>query len=418
MLIFNIKRISKKLLKRSNLKNKFMLAGTKGTTYVPVLMMIASILGPMSMIILAPALPLMEAHFNTTADSIQRLLSINLAAIAISGFIYGPVSESFGRRCVFLIGISIFYTGAFLSYFAKNLKLLMFFQIIQGTGIGVGALTIAITRDLYHGEKAAKIISLFGIMIPLVAAITPYIGGIIIKYLGWPIIFLLLGSLGVCFFLLLYFGFPETLSMKPLRPYCLKNQIKSYRYTLTNINFLKFWLIMNLSFSGLWIYQTTAPFVFIQHFKLSPSNYGIYPIISSSGLIFGNMFVHRFSYVWKVEVILKIGAIASLLAAITLLLLSLFHCVSPLWFALSMTFYCFGCGPAFSVGIVLAMENVFHGKGYGAALIRGGQFAFASLTVTISGFLYTDSFLWPGFLILISTIAINSLIWTLPYKIS
>ena len=382
---------------------------------VPALMMIASILGAMSTTILAPALPLIEAHFHVTSDAAQQVLSLNLAGIAVSGLFYGALSESFGRRFLFLSGISLFFISAFLSYFARTLEWLMIFQLIQGCGMGVGTiLPLAVIRDLYHGKKAAKLISVLGILVPLAPAFSPLVGGYITQYLGWSSIFLTLSIIGVCLAVTLYFHFPETLAKKHRQPPSLMGQIKNYGRTLKNLLFLRFMAMLCLSFSGLWVYHTSAPFVFIQQLKLSPAEYGVYPIISVIGVILGNFLVNRMVHFWQLGVFLKIGAVSTLGGTLILLGLTVFSCRSPLIYALSMTIYCFGFGTIFSSSLMLAMENASHGKGYGAALMRGSQLMSASIAVAVSGILYKGSFLFPGLFMLGCIVIVNCLVWTTP----
>lgn len=384
-------------------------------SFVPALMMIASILGGTSTTILAPALPLIETYFSVTSDAAQQVLSLNLAGIAISGLFYGALSESFGRRILFLSGISLFFMGALLSYFAKTLEYLMICQLIQGCGMGVGTiLPLAVIRDLYHGKKAAKLISILGIVLPLAPAFSPFIGGYITQYLGWSSIFLILSMIGICLVGFLYFAFPETLAKTHRQPPSFKGQIKSYGRTLKNLLFLRFMLMLCLSFGGLWVYHTSAPFVFIQQFKLSPAEYGVYPIISVLGVVLGNILVNRMVHFWHLVVFLKIGAIATLCGTLILLGLTVFSCRNPLSFSVCMTLYCFGFGTIFSSSLMLAMENVSYGKGYGAALLRGSQLMSASIAVAITGMLYKGSFFYPGLFMLGYIVIVNCLVWTTP----
>jgi polar amino acid transport system substrate-binding protein len=372
-------------------------------------MLIASVLGPISTTILTPALPLVENYFDSNAYSLQQVMNFNLASIAISGIVYAVLSEYFGRRPIFLLGILLFSLGAFLSYFANSLGYLIIFQIIQCCGIGVGVLTSPVIGDIYRDAKAVKLISTLGIFAPIIIYLSPLIGGYITQYLGWSFIFLMQFIIGICFFISLYFGFPETISFN--NSHSFKEQIKICVITLKDISFIRVMLMMCLAFSGLWVYHITAPFVFIQQFNLSPAEYGIYPIVSVSGIILGNIFINRIANILSHKSLLKIGAFIALCGTFLLLLLTIFSYHHPLGFAICMAIYYFGCASIFSIGLVSAIDSTVYGKGYRVALIRGGQFMMASIIGSMCSFFYTTSFLFVGFVILICIIIVNIISW-------
>ncbi len=385
--------------------------GVKNYSCTPILMLIASILGPMSTAILTPALPLIESSFDSNIYSVKQVMNLNLASIAISGIIYGGISESFGRRLIFLIGISLFSMGALMSYFVNNLQLLIASQIVQGCGIGVSSITSAVIGDVYHGKKSIQLISFFGIFVPLSVHLSPLIGGFIVQYISWKFIFFAQFFVGVCFLILLYFVFPETLSI--YHPYSFKEQINVYVNTFKNSLFIKLMCVMCLPFSGLWIYNTTAPFMFIQQFAVSPLEYGIYPIISASGLILGNIFVNRTIDFLEISLVLKIGGGVLLIGIISILSLIVCSYHTPIAFAICMGIYYFGCAPIFSIGLVLAMNIGLNKKGYITALIRGGQFIVASIIGVISGLFYIESFIFFGIIMLLCALITNLLVWNL-----
>src|SRR5207302_6137904 len=64
--------------------------------------------------------------------------------------IYGKLSDIFGRKSIFLVGVVIFLTGSALSGAAQTMDQLVLFRAFQG--IGAGALmpiAIAIVADLF-----------------------------------------------------------------------------------------------------------------------------------------------------------------------------------------------------------------------------------------------------------------------------
>ena len=57
-------------------------------------------LGPLSMQIILPVLPVMQDAFMVSAGTVQYVLSLALFTIAFSTLVYGPASDRYGRRPV------------------------------------------------------------------------------------------------------------------------------------------------------------------------------------------------------------------------------------------------------------------------------------------------------------------------------
>ena len=387
--------------------------------FIPILMTTAVALGSMSITIFTPALPTIESDFQCGTDKTQQLLSLNFGSIAISGIIYGALSESFGRRPLFLFGYLLFSAAAYLSFLAPSIDVLMTLQMLQGIGAGVGTtLSLAVIRDVYHGKKATKILSAIGIVMPLSPAFSPFIGGYLTDYFGWRSIFFVLGTAGFLLFLSLIGKFPETLQPSERKPFSLLNNLKGYGRTLKNSLFSRLMLLPCLGFAGLWAYSSAAPFFFIDTLGLSASAYGLYPIISVLGIVIGNGFVNRLVHIWPLTRFIQSGALLCLCSTLSLLYIVILNVLSPLCYALTMTVYCIGFGAIFSSSLTLAMEYTSHGKGFGAALIRAGQILSASIAVSTMGIIFKSTLFEPTLFILVCILILNGIVWSLPKEIS
>ena len=69
-------------------------------------------IGPGSVNIYLPALPVLREHFATDVPHVQLTLSMALLAFSIGLLVHGPLSDRFGRRPIILIGLSIFSFGS------------------------------------------------------------------------------------------------------------------------------------------------------------------------------------------------------------------------------------------------------------------------------------------------------------------
>lgn len=86
---------------------------------------------------------IVSASINTILDDIGGLNKIIwiYTAYALAGtstmLIFGKLSDLFGRKTFFLIGIGIFLLGSTLCGTADSIEQLIFYRIIQGIGSGL-----------------------------------------------------------------------------------------------------------------------------------------------------------------------------------------------------------------------------------------------------------------------------------------
>jgi MFS family permease len=125
-----------------------------------------------------------ELHLSRVA--LSYVLGASLAATAIGGVIFGFLSDRFGRKSVLQWTILTFSAGTFLSGFATNLELLVFFRII--TGLGVGGEWA--TGQTYVCETfPPKVRGRYGAFMqtgaPIGIALASVVGGFLMPVIGW-----------------------------------------------------------------------------------------------------------------------------------------------------------------------------------------------------------------------------------------
>src|SRR5438309_2140447 len=113
-----------------------------------------------------------------------------LVTATVSGPLYGKLSDLFGRRLLFTIGVGIFLIGSALSGLSQTMAQFIAFRGLQGLGAGaLFPISIAIIGDIFSPSERGKYLGFFGAVFGLSSIIGPAIGGLITDNIGWQWIF-------------------------------------------------------------------------------------------------------------------------------------------------------------------------------------------------------------------------------------
>jgi len=113
-----------------------------------------------------------------------------LVTATVSGPLYGKLSDLFGRRLLFTIGVGIFLIGSALSGLSQTMAQFIAFRGLQGLGAGaLFPISIAIIGDIFSPSERGKYLGFFGAVFGLSSIIGPAIGGLITDNIGWHWIF-------------------------------------------------------------------------------------------------------------------------------------------------------------------------------------------------------------------------------------
>jgi EmrB/QacA subfamily drug resistance transporter len=104
--------------------------------------------------------------------------------------VWGKLSDLYGRRLLYQIGITVFLIGSVLSGIATSMEQLIMFRAIQGLGAGaLVPLGMTIIGDIFTLKERTKMQAYFGGVWGLSSVIGPLVGGFITDQLSWRWVF-------------------------------------------------------------------------------------------------------------------------------------------------------------------------------------------------------------------------------------
>lgn len=347
-----------------------------------------------SLTISMPILPIFAKYFHVHKDTAQQIASVLFLGSAFSGLIYGPLSDSFGRRRILLFTLGMYCIFAILSSLATSIEFFMLFQFFQGLHAGAGTvITLAIAKDSFQGAAAAKLISSLGLVIPIAPATGPLVGGYLETCYGWQSIYIFIATMVALIFSLVFFFLPETYKKENRKPFSPKLMLGTFFDVLGRKNFLKYGVVLALMHSCLMMYNITASFMFTQQLGVKLENFGFYQMLSTSGVIVGNLIINRFVMDYGLTKLLKFGSRVAFIAAILFLIVTLQDFNIPILFSLCMFIFCIGVGCIFSTAMPLGMSAVPDARGYTSSLMRLMQLTGSSVTTAIIAEFYNQTFI-------------------------
>src|SRR5687767_12802813 len=138
------------------------------------------------------------------------VFSAYLVTSTVTVPVWGKLSDLYGRRLLYQIGIGIFLLGTLLSGLSTSMTQLIVFRAIQGLGAGaLIPLGMTIIGDTFTVEERAKMQAYFSGVWGLSSIIGPVAGGFITDQINWRWVFFVNLPIGVVAALIIGFALRE-----------------------------------------------------------------------------------------------------------------------------------------------------------------------------------------------------------------
>lgn len=245
-----------------------------------------SAFGPLTTDMYLPAMPSMVADFATDPSSVQMTLSIFFIGLAVGQAIYGPLSDRIGRRAPLIFGCVVYTIASLLCALAPSIESLIVLRLAQALGACAGMVVgRSIVRDMFAGRDATRMYSFLMLVSGLAPICAPILGGQVLLWSDWRMIFWILAAFGLICSLISMFGLNESLPTERRLRSGLKQVFVDYGKLLSDKGFLGYALAGGFASAGMFAYILASSFVLIDIYSLTPQQFSFVFGSNAFGLV-------------------------------------------------------------------------------------------------------------------------------------
>jgi len=177
---------------------------------LPWLIAVAFFMESLDTTILNTGVPTIAKALGVAPLSMKSVLASYTLSLAVFIPISGWMADRFGTRLVFSSAIAVFTLGSLLCGITSNIHVLVLCRIIQGMGgsmmVPVGRLTLVRTFPRNELVRAMSFVAVPSLIAPMMG---PLLGGLIVHYLHWRVIFFVNIPIGLAGMVFVYLRLPD-----------------------------------------------------------------------------------------------------------------------------------------------------------------------------------------------------------------
>ena len=169
--------------------------GNKWWTLVAVCLGIFMLL--LDITIVTVALPAIQRGLGSSFADLQWIVDAYALTLAAFLLTAGSLSDMYGRRRLFLIGLVVFTGASLLCGFATSTLMLQVSRAVQGVGGAIMfAVSLALLADAFRGKDRGVAFGIWGAITGIAVAVGPLLGGVLTSGISWRWIFFVNGPVG------------------------------------------------------------------------------------------------------------------------------------------------------------------------------------------------------------------------------
>jgi len=342
--------------------------------------------------IYAPSFPDMMSHFATNESTIQYILTANFIGLFLSTLVFGPLSDSYGRKPALSAGLVLFALSSVFCMWVGAIEQLIIWRFFQG--IGAGAITgvgTAMVLDTFPKDTSARLIAVLNSIVTGMMASAPLIGSWVNILWGWRMNFAIIAVLALLSLFVTVGLVKETLPAQKRTPLSVRGILLEYWAMLSNPTFMRNTLMWSLMFSLLMVFVANLSLVYIEYWKVPEALFGLYQTAIMATFFVASLITAQMIAYCGMEKTKHWGNAFFAIGVVGVAVLAITERVLPIPLTISMCFCSAGVALSCTIYYVDGLKDFPNAAGTLGALSQAVRLFISAAMVAIASALFTGS---------------------------
>lgn len=212
------------------------------------------------------------AHELGVLDGNRRQLVVAVYSIAmgVGCLVPGAYADRYGRRPILLLALGCYVGFALLVAVLHDFEMVLLARVVGGVlAAGLMVAPMAIVRDLYEGDRMARLMSIVAAVFITVPVVAPSLGQAVLLVAGWRWIFVTQAAVGTLAAVWVWYRLPETLAPENKQDINLPVIARNMHAALINRQSIGYVIGTLLVMAGVFGYVNIAQQLYTEHFGVS-----------------------------------------------------------------------------------------------------------------------------------------------------
>lgn len=186
-------------------------------------------------------------YFQIADKDVHYLTRFNLIGCIMMSILAGPLSDTYGKRLIFILGLSAYIAGGLICFIGNNFPLFVFGRFLQGMAEAtINIVSWVILLDYFAIDKSGKIAGIINAVSTLLLLLLPLMSLLISNIYNWHITIIIMPALALIALTITVFVVEEKKDPGTQKKLEFKKLFNNYLTLLKNFKFMVYTLIYSI----------------------------------------------------------------------------------------------------------------------------------------------------------------------------